>query len=284
VLNPVVGFERDYAHLPRTNSPKNILVIGAGIAGLEASIVAAERGHRVTLAEKNTWLGGQIHYASSAPYKAELKNIVTFYEHQIKELDVDIRLNLQVDRKTISELNPDIAIMATGAIPVTPPISGMNNSNVFMAQDVLANPSIIKDGPIAVVGGGALGAEVTEIFAMQEFEVTLIEMKGAIAEDMGLMLALSFHERFDKYSVTTITRASVNRIEDGKVHYRLSNGKVGYVSAACVVLATGYSANRALENDLNELVSEVILIGDCQAPRKIINAIHEGFHAARLIE
>jgi 2,4-dienoyl-CoA reductase-like NADH-dependent reductase (Old Yellow Enzyme family)/thioredoxin reductase len=282
-LNPVVGFERDYARLPHVNSPKNILVVGGGIAGLEASRVAAEIGHRVILVEKTSELGGQLKYASLTPYKEELRNIVMFYEQQMRDLVVDVRLNLEVDRKIINEIKPDAAIMATGAIPVIPVINGVENTHVLKAEEVLINPLIDFEGQIAVVGGGALGSEIAEIFAMQGREVTLIETKAAIAQDMGVMMALSFHERIGKYSINIITGATVGSIADGKVYYTLDNGANGEVNAGCVVLATGYSANRVLERDLNELVNEVILVGDCQSPRKIINAIHEGFHAARLI-
>jgi 2,4-dienoyl-CoA reductase-like NADH-dependent reductase (Old Yellow Enzyme family)/thioredoxin reductase len=283
ILNPVVGFERDYARLPHTDSPKNILVVGGGVAGLEVSRVAAEIGHRVILAEKTGELGGQVKYASSTPFKDEMKEIVIFYQQQMKDLGVDVRLNLEVDRKAISEMNPDVAIMATGAKPVTPAITGVDNAYVFKAQDVLINPIINYDGPVVVIGGGSLGAEMAEMFVMQGREVTLIEKKKAIAEDMGLMMALSFHERMDKYRINIVTGATVDLINDNKVYYTLDDGEESEVSAACVVLATGYSANRTLEADLQELVGEVVMVGDCQSPRKIINAVHEGFHAARLI-
>lgn len=283
-LNPVVGFERDYANLPRTSLPKNILVIGGGVAGLEAASIAAERGHRVVLAEKNSYLGGQIKYASALPYKEELGNIIIFYRSRLKELGVDIRYNLEVDRQTIADINPDAVVLATGAVPNIPPIEGVERPSVLRAQDFLENPIIEREGPVAVVGGGSLGAEIAEMLAQQGRTVTIIEMNDVIANDMGIMMALDFHERCEKHQINQITGATVTRIDEDKVRYILKNGREGEINAVSVVIATGYSPNRVLENDLKELLGEVVMAGDCKSPRKILHAIHEGFHAARMIE
>jgi 2,4-dienoyl-CoA reductase-like NADH-dependent reductase (Old Yellow Enzyme family)/thioredoxin reductase len=283
-LNPVVGFERDYAKLPHTDSPKGILVIGAGLAGLEAARVAAEKGHRVILAERNSYLGGQIKHASYAPYKEELNDIILFYEDQLRELKIDVRFNLEVDRRVIREICPDTAILATGAVAITPPIPGVDKSNVVKAEEVLENPSLIPEGPIAVVGGGSVGAELAELIALRGNDVSLIEKKNVIAEDMGLMTALAFHDRLKAYCIEQITGATVTNIGDSEVHFTRKDGKEYSVAAVCVVIAAGYVSNRVLEDDLKELVRVVMTVGDCQSPRKILNAIHEGFHAARLIE
>lgn len=283
-LNPVVGFEREYAHLPVTNAPKKILVIGGGVAGLEAAMVSAEKGHQVILAEKSNILGGQINYAAATPHKEEFSNILSFYEHQFKDLNIDVRLNLEVDRQTVLDIKPDIVILATGATPLKPKITGIEKSCVVMAEDVLKNPDICEEGPIAIVGGGALGAEIAELYAMKGRDVRIIEMKKSIAEDMGILVALAFHERFNKLNIEKITNATVSRIEDGRVYYSINGNEERYTDASWVVIAAGYQSNRVLEDELLDLVDEVITIGDCQSPRKILNAIHEGFHAARMID
>jgi 2,4-dienoyl-CoA reductase-like NADH-dependent reductase (Old Yellow Enzyme family)/thioredoxin reductase len=283
MLNPVLGFERYYAQVPRTESPKSILVIGGGPAGMEAARAAAERGHKVVLAERSAHLGGQLKYAASAPFKGELNHIIEFYEYHLDALDVDICLNLKVDREVISQYNPDKIILATGAEAVTPLIPGVNKSHVVSAQDLLQNDITIKSKSVVAIGGGSLGAEVAELLALQGNRVTIIEKKDAIVEDIGVIMALNLHERLGKLKIARVTGATVRRIEDNKVYYTKSNGEKGSVSAKAVVLAAGYASNRMLESVIKEMVDDVIMVGDCLSPRRIINAIHEGFHAARMI-
>jgi NADPH-dependent 2,4-dienoyl-CoA reductase/sulfur reductase-like enzyme len=283
ILNPVLGFERYYSQIKLTDSPKSILVIGGGPAGMEAARVASKRGHKVILAERSGFLGGQIKYAASAPFKEELSSIVTFYENELSLLGVEISLNLKVNREVISQFKPDTVILATGAEAITPPIPGVNKPHVKKAQDLLENDITFKNKPIVIIGGGALGAEVAEMLALQGNQITIIEKKDAIAEDVGVITALDFHDRLGKLPITRVTGATVRRIGDDNVSFTRNKREKGSIKADIVVLATGYASNNILEVAVKEMVDEVVMIGDCVSPRKIINAIHEGFHAARLI-
>jgi 2,4-dienoyl-CoA reductase-like NADH-dependent reductase (Old Yellow Enzyme family)/thioredoxin reductase len=284
MLNPVLGFERYYAQLPRANNPKSVMVIGGGAAGMEAARVAAEKGHRVTLAEMSDALGGQIKYAASAPHKEELSHIIEFYEYELDMLGVEIRLNTMVDDEVIKQLNPDAVILATGAEAVIPSIPGVTQTNVKTAKSILENSDSIKNQSVVIVGGGSLGAEIAEMLALKNNKVTIIEKKDAIAEDLGIMVALDFHDRLDALPIDRVTGATVERIEEDKVIYATSKGEKVIINADTVVLATGYTPNKMLESVLKEMEGDVVMIGDCISPRKIVNAIHEGFHAARVIE
>jgi NADPH-dependent 2,4-dienoyl-CoA reductase/sulfur reductase-like enzyme len=284
VVNPVVGFERDYARLPRAEKPKKVLIIGGGPGGMEAARVAAVKGHKVILCEKSKRLGGQLKYGSIPPHKEELKNIIDYYERQLPELAVDVRLDTEMDVQKIKDINPEAVILATGAIPIRPKLSGIDAPNVLMAQEVLKDAEIIKGDKVAIVGGGSVGAEIGELLAVHGKNVTILEMKDAIAADMGLFLAVDFHDRLARLEVNQITNATVKRIEEEKIIYADATGEEKSLDVDCVVLAAGYVSNRNLAQDIEEFVEDVVLVGDCVSPRKIFNAIHEGFHAARMLE
>jgi NADPH-dependent 2,4-dienoyl-CoA reductase/sulfur reductase-like enzyme len=284
MLNPVLGFEQYYTQIQQTTEPKSVLVIGGGVAGMEAARVAAEKGHKVTLAEKSEVLGGQLKYATAAPFKEELGNIVEYYQHELDTLGVDVRFKTLVDTESIKNLNADVVILATGADALIPSIPGVGNKNVRTAQDILDNTDLIRNQSVAVIGGGSVGAEVAEILALRKNKVTIIEKKSAIAEDLGLIIALDFHDRLDELPIEKLIDSTVERIEDDRVFYKKNSGETGSIIADTVVLAAGYISNRRLESVLEELSSDFVMIGDCVSPRKIVDAIHEGFHAARVIE
>lgn len=282
-VNPVVGFEQEYSQLTKTRDPKNVLIVGGGPAGMEAARVAAYTGHKVTLAEKNSYLGGQIKHAASTPYKEELKNIIAYYEHQLETLNIDVRLNCEIDYQAIMDIKPDTIILATGAEPIIPDIPGIDASNVIKATDILQHSVSIDSGPVVIIGGGSLGAEIAEMLALQGHDITIVEKTDGIAADMGFIISLTFHDRLDKLPIERITNATVTRVEEGKVYYTRANGEQGNAEAAIVVIATGYTPNNTLKDNLSKLVDDVIVIGDCLEPRKILDAVHEGFHSARLI-
>jgi 2-enoate reductase len=213
-----------------------------------------------------------------------MSSIITYYEAQMDRLNVDVRLNMEVNSESISDIKPDVAILATGAIPVKPKIPGIDEEYVFFAEEVLLNRDVIKSGPVVVIGGGCLGAEIAELCALEDREVTILEASKFIAKDMGPLLALSYHERQKDYDIKILTEVMVTKIVDNKVFYSHDINEEELIIAENVILATGYRSDRNLEQTLNELVDDVVLVGDCNEPRKIINAVHEGFHAARMID
>ncbi|GJQ59223.1 MAG: FAD-dependent oxidoreductase [Candidatus Scalindua sp. AMX11] len=158
IYNVRAGRERELK-IRKAKKMKRVMVIGGGPGGLEAARVAALRGHEVHLYEKNSVLGGQLRYAYLPPGRGEIENVITFLEAQIKKLNVKIQLHKKVDTKEIKNLKPDAVIAAIGGSPIIPPIPGIREKNVVVAEDIFDNRvKIGKD--VVIIGGGTIGCEV----------------------------------------------------------------------------------------------------------------------------
>lgn len=279
-LNPAVGFEREY-RIRKSAHPKTVVVVGGGPAGVEAARVAALSGHRVTLCESGPELGGQLRIGKVPPHKNELNTLLEYQRAQMALRGVDVRLNTRVDRAYIEKISPDAVIVATGAVPIRPNIEGLDGTNVHTAQDVLADPSCVRGGRVAVIGGGTVGAETSEMLHEQGKEVTVLEMSDVIAPGMGLFVYLEFASRMHESGIRFITGATVKDITEGSVVHFDKHGRELAVEADEIVIAAGYRPDRRLLEDLKGMGCEVIAIGDVNSPRRIMEAVHEGFHAAR---
>ena len=277
LVNASAGFEMEY-RLKTAEKHKKVVIIGGGPGGMEAARVAAYRGHEVTLYEKNDHLGGQFHLASLPPHKGEIKFFLEYLTRQIKKLGVKVHLNQKMTPDKLSQIQADVIILATGGIINKPEIPGIDQENVFTAWEVLANPERVGEN-VLVVGGGAVGAETGEFLVDLQKEVTLIDMVKEIALDAERTHRKLLLRRLGEkgVKVRVMTQAKAIRKEGVEVEF---NGQKEILPADTVVLATGVKENKELEECLKGLKVEFYKIGDCQSPRKAIDAIHEGFRTA----
>ena len=167
-------------------NPKRVLVVGGGIAGMEAARLAAFRGHRVSLYESRAWLGGQAMLASKMPGRAEVAEAITYYERELSRLHVPIHLNTTVDETLLDEVKPDVVVAATGSLVQIPYITGLLDSGV---EIILADDLIEKDMPtgdnVLVVGGDHAGLQIAHHLALRGKKLWVIEESGHFAERMG---------------------------------------------------------------------------------------------------
>ncbi len=183
LANPAVGREAEAAIRPSTNS-KNVLVIGGGPAGMEAAIVAAQRGHKVTLFEKAERLGGQFSLAAVPPGKNGIGNLVAYLERQARGLGVEIKLNEEATVSTVETFRPDVVVVAQGAVPAIPRIPGASGTNVLTAADVL-NGRTVPGNSVIVVGGGQVGCEVADFLSGQGKKVTVVAMLDEVCRGIN---------------------------------------------------------------------------------------------------
>ena len=174
-LNTEIGDASERKFAPRTASPKKVLIAGGGVAGMEAAITCADRGHEVVLCEKTGRLGGVLRCEDDVPFKKHLRDYLDLQVRNIAKRDIDVRLNTEVTKALADELAPDVIIAAVGAKPLTPDIPGIDGSNVVCAEDVYADPSIAGH-KVVILGGGLVGTELAIFLGDLGRDVTVIEM------------------------------------------------------------------------------------------------------------
>lgn len=278
LVNPAVGREREFEIVP-VESPKNVIVVGGGPGGMETARIARLRGHNVTLYEKDEKLGGQVNLIAVCPEMEEFSNIPRYYNTQLK--DVNIVFDVKVTPDLLIDQKPDAVVVATGALPIVPNISGVNNTNVCTAFDLLKGKEI-NGKKVIVVGGGGVGCDVALFLRSKGKDVTIVEMLNKIGNDIGRTTRWIIKKKLNENNVETITNARVTSIkDDGVVAER--EGKTINIKGDTVVLAVGTASNNELYNilsDEKDKLGEIYLVGDALKPRKALDAIREGAETA----
>jgi NADPH-dependent 2,4-dienoyl-CoA reductase/sulfur reductase-like enzyme len=280
-LNATVGRDPEACRLERAVTPKRVLVIGGGPAGMEAARVAALRGHRVTLYERGPRLGGMLDVAATPPGKEKLNWITEYFAHELPRLGVVVYLGKALDAEKVRALNPDVVIVATGSEFAIPDVPGTDGSNVLVAQELLARQMRCTGQRFAIVGGGMLGLETAEYLAAQGNDVTVLKRYETIGRDIEPLYRDYLLRELKEHGVEIVTRVEVEAIHADGVLVRDDAGGERVVPADRVVLARGAKPSSELAQTIQDL--DPIVIGDAVQPRKIINAIEEGYLAARAI-
>lgn len=279
VLRPETGREYEIKPVEKTTAPKNVMVIGAGPGGLAAAIEAARKGHNVEVYEKRRWAGGQLRLGAVPAAKGEMTTFITWQEHQLEELGVEIHFNTEVSLALVKEKAPDVIIAATGAVPVVPgKIPGINGSNVVTAHDVLEGKAW-TGAKVVVIGGGSVGTETADFLAGNLKDVTLVEMLSDIAMDEVVVPRWGLLEDVEKNHVKVYRETKLESVNDKGVV--LSGEYNGQLDADTVVLAMGSRSNNSFAEELKDAGYDVRVIGDALKVGLADKAIEEGFFLGR---
>jgi N,N-dimethylglycine/sarcosine dehydrogenase len=285
VQNPMIGREAELAEIRPAAHPRRVVIVGGGVAGLEAARVAAIRGHRVTLFEASSRLGGQVLAAARAPKREDYAVIASWLADQVRKLGVEVRLNTAAEAREVLAASPETVIVATGATPRLPDLPGARLPHVASAVDVLTGR--VASGPRCVVvdEDGHFAAPTTADFlASRGVRVTVVTRYFMVGEDIDEGIRSDLYARLFAQGVTLTPMTVAAEILPQGVRVRHTfSGAESVLEADTVVLAFGGQANDALYHALEGKVPELRLVGDAVSPRRIHDAILDGTRAGRAV-
>ncbi len=278
LVNPLTGHESERQITPAAQT-KKVMIIGGGIAGMEAAIVAAQRGHSVSIYEKSQKLGGQWALASIPPTKEELGSFTVWQINQLNKLGVTVHLNAELSLDSLQAEKPDAIVLATGAVPFIPKIPGKDLPHVLTANDILQG--VVQAGKRAVViGGGLVGSETAAHLANHGHDVTIIEMADDIFVGTPSSTKQYLLQDLQHHNVVIKTNTQVKEIREDSVVVANSNNEIQTLhNIDTVVMAIGSRPVNLSVEKLKETINSVITIGDAQQVRKAMEAIEEGYLA-----
>lgn len=319
-VNAATGFERESVIEP-AERPRRVLVVGGGPGGMETARVAALRGHRVTLCERTSVLGGSVRL--SAISYAPNGRLVRYFENTLAELPVEIRLGTVVDERFVREFAPDVVVMATGARWAALDIPGADRPHVMNGESLRAllgaadaplprtmsaaargamalarrlritrSPELLAQASrawmplgheIVIHGGGLVGIELAEFLAARGRKITVLEPGPLFAPQMMLLRRWRALHECRRLGVNLIANVTDSRIEQDCVYYRTPGGQERGIAAQNVILAAGATEDTVFPDRLRSTGFDVRTVGDCGNIGYIEGAIRSANAIARAI-
>ena len=289
-FNPSAG--REYLG----GAPKkyeNVLIAGAGPAGLEAAVLLLNAGSRVTVITDRKEIGGQVNLAAVPPYKQDMKCFTEHLLYQINRKGGKILTETPVSLQLLQEIKPDFVILAMGAEPVRPQIEGLGRAGVksALAEEVLRGFLPEEGSRIVIAGGGTVGLETAEYLAEKgRYEITVVEMEKKAGKDLGGLKWIMMKE-LKKLGVQVKTQSRLEKAEDYGVivteKEETADGKEEIQKKVypcdLLLLATGYRSRNAeeIEAYLRQMGIPYQIVGDQKKPSNIMEALEESYEAVR---
>jgi 2,4-dienoyl-CoA reductase (NADPH2) len=306
-LNPRVGRETA-AEIKRASRSKRVFVAGGGPAGMQCALTARQRGHDVTLFEKTERLGGQINLMKSVPGKEVFGDATISLTHRMKAAGVKVALSTDLTTKKIKRDKPDVVVVASGARPARIDVPGIDRPNVCYARATLDGSVSGIGERVVIIGGGAIGCETALFIAnlgvlddrsfaflvyheADDFhrlreelhrsrqKITVLELAERIAGNVGVSTRWGLLKNLRLRGVELRSGIRITGIEKDAVTIETENGTES-VPADTIIIAVGAESVDDLSREVKEVGMQVVTIGDAKEPRKIGDAVREGFDVA----
>jgi 2,4-dienoyl-CoA reductase-like NADH-dependent reductase (Old Yellow Enzyme family)/NADPH-dependent 2,4-dienoyl-CoA reductase/sulfur reductase-like enzyme len=286
IQHPETGREIAFGAVTPASAPKTVMVVGGGPGGMKAAAVAAERGHRVTLYERGTQLGGQVLLAQLLPGRAEFGGIVSNFTGEMARAGVTVETGIEVDAAMIREAAPDAVVLATGATPRWPAIEGVEDAHVVDAWQVLRNEANVG-GSVVIADwlGDWIGLGLAEQLALAGHRVRYATTQRMAGEGVQSYIRDQTIAELTRLGVEMTSYARLFGVDADTAYFMQTTSGEPIVMAdtETVVLALGHDRDAGLEAALTDYDGEIHVIGDCVTPRTVEEAVLEGLEAGSAI-
>ena len=285
-VNPSFELENEDT-LTEAETKKNVLVIGGGVAGMEAAYVAHKKGHHVVLCEASDKLGGQINIACVPISKQELTKVVIYLAHRLEANDIEVRLNTPVTKELLeTEFKDYEVIAAAGAKPNV--INAFTNFKQWATADDILGGIAFPGQKIIIIGGGSVGCETADYLApllndrfMRNRDVTVLEMdKEILMKETGAGRSVLVQRMMAK-GIHIECNAKVINTTETTITYEQNGKEYAIEDADTLIFANGYHIDNAIEDMLKETGVTYHLIGDGHKVGNIKDSISEGYEVAK---
>ena len=298
VQNPLMGteFELLVHGEPHLNAAfrnqanrRRVLILGAGVSGAQTARIAAGHGHHVEIWEKSDRVGGQIHLATAAPDKQEVEGAWSYPWEEVCALGVPVRTSLDATANQIKEFNPDLVVLATGAVPKPAPfdVAALDGSvAVMQAWDVLADPQRVRQGArVSIVGGGTVGLETADLLVRRGCRVTLIEPRAALAEGLSKSNRMEVIDRLRAAATQILLKTRIVRAAGATLELSSADGPLkSHAIGDVLVIAVGAEPNLDMQAVLEEARVPYVAVGDCYQPGDFMSCLRDAWMVGAAID
>lgn len=302
-VNALVGSDEEYRLVPAATK-KKVLVVGAGPAGMEAARVAAARGHEVTLADKEPRLGGLVPLAGVVMGNAieDCGALVKYFERQLGELGVKVKLGTEVDAAFVAKLKPDAVVVGTGGTAMLPDVPGIDGPNVvknadlhhmlkqalkvFRSSQALSRLSKIwmpVGKTVAIVGGSLQGCELAEFLLKRDRKVTIVDTGDVLGGDLVELRKFFLFRWFGRKGAALMSGVKCEKIIERGLVVTDKDGNEKTIEADSIIPVLPLAADTHLYDLLKDKVPEIHIAGDCREPHFMLDAIADGSRVGRAL-
>jgi NADPH-dependent glutamate synthase beta subunit-like oxidoreductase len=280
-VNPFFGWQGKQEAIDKAMQSKKIAVVGAGPAGVQAALVAEERGHNVTLYEQAQEVGGNLIPGSTPDFKADVRMLLQYYRQALLESSIDVKLGVEASPTTIRDGDFDAVILAVGGSHIVPEVPGIDSESVVTASEVL-DPQGKKDigDEIIVLGAGHIGCETAWYLSLAGKSIRMVDIIDAdqIIADDHLTNRTVLLKNLEMQGVQVLGNRALRELNGGKAIFETEDGRVETLNVDTVVLAVGFKSKKDIKEALSKILPDYCTyeVGDCSRPGRLLEAIHSG--------